>query len=438
MINLLEKFLEKNLRKKSSLLLAFSGGGDSTALLHLLLELKKSYSFTFDVAHVDHGWREDSQNEQVTLENKVKNLGLTFHKTRIEEKVTNNLEDHGRKCRLKFFEDLNKTHGYQAILFAHHKDDLVETVLKRVLEGANLFNLYGMKPISKQGRLTIWRPLLQVTKNELEDYLHENKIEYIHDPTNLDTRFLRGRMRKTILPFLNENFGKEFSNNLALLASRSYDLKESLEVRTSELLNKLVKGPLGSYFDLNLLDLLTINEQKFFFYSLFKQENISISRINLQEIFTWSLNKDSYKQIQFKDVTVIIDRQKIFFLKQSPLSLPTSMPLSMGVLTKGNWKITLEKCDDSSKWKESSWQDLWHGNMDICIPKGTKLLNPSQLKELKSLTKWQSSKKVPVFLRKLVPVIAKGDEVVADLLSGFKSIKDLKTENSLKMKIEIK
>lgn len=222
-------FLKSHWDQNSPILLGYSGGPDSEALLHLLLKSGVP-PFLLHLAHLDHGWRKESCSEADQLEKKAHELGLFFHRKRLESFPEKNREEAGRKARLSFFKDLFASFPFQALVLAHQADDLAETVLKRVLEGAAIYRIGGMRKVSyAENNLLIWRPLLDVRKKVLLDFLEEEKISFLKDPSNDDSSYLRSRMRKEIFPFLEKSFKKQFINNLILLSKRSFEVSDHLE-----------------------------------------------------------------------------------------------------------------------------------------------------------------------------------------------------------------
>ena len=213
---------------KSPLLLGWSGGPDSTALLHALLEL----GIKPLLAHVDHGWREESQKEAEALQKHACDLGLTFFTTRLQLSEKN-LEDASRKERQKFFQTICAAEKCQALLLAHHGDDQMETCLQRLFEGAHLPFLGGIREVQNLLGMEIWRPLLKASKADILLFLQERQILYLEDPSNLQDRFLRGRIR-TAMPTLEQIFQKKFQTNLAHLAERAEELRTFLEKRTEQ------------------------------------------------------------------------------------------------------------------------------------------------------------------------------------------------------------
>jgi tRNA(Ile)-lysidine synthase len=233
-------------------LLGLSGGPDSTALLHLLLECRRFFPIELLIAHVDHHWREESGEEAALLRSQVEKLGLPFYLKSLDGKKwgEGNAEAIAREERLAFFAEIYEKKGCQALLLGHHADDQAETVLKRIFEGASLSALGGLKPVSCWGNMVIWRPLLELSKLEVMEWLQKKGVGWLEDRTNADERYLRARMRKTILPQLEESFGKKVSSNLCRLGQRADTLKTYLLERGAYLRDFLEKGPSGIRWDL--------------------------------------------------------------------------------------------------------------------------------------------------------------------------------------------
>ena len=236
-----KKFIDTRCDERP-LLLAYSGGPDSKALLYGLLEA----GIKPHLAHVDHGWREESLLEAELLRKEAENLKLPFHSIRLTCLPDKNLEDYGREARLQFFRTLFDQIPFQALLLGHHSDDLAETALKRIFEGAHLPFLGGMTPTSELMGMAVWRPLLGVRKKEILHFLETKMLKGFYDKTNDDPKFLRTRLRQTMIPDLTVSFGKEIVPNLALLSERAYELKEYLD-RKVESIRKM-EGEWGSAF----------------------------------------------------------------------------------------------------------------------------------------------------------------------------------------------
>lgn len=219
-------------------LLAYSGGPDSKALLYMLLKCQKRYSFKLVLIHVDHGWREESRAEAAEIMREAEGLGLPVYLRRLEEAPTSNMEAWGRKGRMDYFKEVYDQVGAEGIFLAHQADDLAETVLKRLFEGAHFSRWGAISPDAEQEGMRLLRPLLGRSKEELVQWLSRQGEKGFCDPSNNDTRFLRGRMRKELIPLLSTHFGKEIGKNLCRVATASRDIEAYLARRCAPLLDR--------------------------------------------------------------------------------------------------------------------------------------------------------------------------------------------------------
>ncbi|QZA58984.1 tRNA lysidine(34) synthetase TilS [Candidatus Rhabdochlamydia porcellionis] len=222
----IKDFLKSKNVSSQPILLAYSGGCDSKALLYLSLECSLLFKFPLYVAHIDHGWREESCKQAKMLQKEVEELGLLFYLKvlHFEDFEKKNLEQQGREKRLQFFKELYKKLDCQALLLAHQAEDQAEVVLKRICEGAHLTSLRGIQSDMRLEEMRIWRPLLSVSKKTLRSWLEKRSLVPIEDPTNENLQFLRARMRKEIFPELSRLFGKEIAGNLCKLGRQAQEL----------------------------------------------------------------------------------------------------------------------------------------------------------------------------------------------------------------------
>lgn len=226
LFNYLKTWMEQKGLSKQPLLLGCSGGPDSKALLYLLEGYCRKKGLALHVAHVDHGWRSQSRQEAYELQKEVEGLGLQFHLKVIDIKEfeSGNLEGQSREMRLQFFSTLYTQIGAQALLLGHHADDRAEVVLKRLFEGASISALGAFGQQSQLLGMQLLRPLIPFTKKKIIQWLEQRGIGYFLDETNDSKRFLRGRMRSQMIPYLTELFGKEIGGNLCALADEAHDI----------------------------------------------------------------------------------------------------------------------------------------------------------------------------------------------------------------------
>jgi len=216
----------------SPLLLSVSGGPDSVALTHVLAAEK----YPFEIAHIDHQARgEGSAEDARFVEALAKSLGVPFHlhSEDVEagaEQSPMSFEEYARERRYAFLVATVKARNCAAIATGHHADDQAETVLMRVLRGTGPRGIAGTPPVAERDGIRIVRPFLHVRRGEILAWLRERNLRYCHDETNLDTDFVRNRIRHELLPQLRREYNPrvtEALDRLADLARTEDDLLQS-------------------------------------------------------------------------------------------------------------------------------------------------------------------------------------------------------------------
>lgn len=195
---------EINLKKEEVIVVGVSGGPDSMALLSILYNLRKTIQFSIVVAHVNHNVRKESAKEAKFLENWCVDHNLAFESMKIEKYSDDNFHNEARTIRYTFFENLVRKYNAQYLMTAHHGDDLIETVLMRIVRGSTLKGYSGFQNIVEMSGYKIIRPLVFVTKQEIEKYLKIEKVPYVIDRSNFKSKYTRNRYRKVVLPFLKK------------------------------------------------------------------------------------------------------------------------------------------------------------------------------------------------------------------------------------------
>lgn len=235
-------FLDRHRQTTLPLLVGFSGGPDSLALVHLLQDL----NCEMHLAHFDHGWRAKSQEQVQRMAAFAATLRVPFHTMRAKRPDTT--ENGARNQRWDFFKKIFRYGSFEAIALAHHLEDQAETVLKRLLEGAHLHNLRGMQSVIFKDGIPTWRPLMGYFKADLATVIRLKEEIPIEDATNGDRRYLRARIRKEIFPHLTASFGKNVAAPLARLGHKGQQLSHYLEIQTKHrVLQQEERGP---YYDL--------------------------------------------------------------------------------------------------------------------------------------------------------------------------------------------
>lgn len=189
-----------------TLVVGVSGGADSVALLDMLTRLP-GFELTLVVAHVNHCLRgAASDGDEQFCRELAERYHVTFAAARVDvqdlaQTEQLNLEDAARAARIRFFDQLRDSHRAAAVVLAHHADDQAETVVMRLLRGSGTTGLAGMAYRNGRGYV---RPLLGVSRSDIEHYLDSRSCQWRVDASNEDLRYLRNRVRHQLLPLLKQ------------------------------------------------------------------------------------------------------------------------------------------------------------------------------------------------------------------------------------------
>ena len=193
-----------NLHNNDFVVAAISGGPDSMALLDLLLRSSKKIGFQIVCAHVNHNLRKESEFEKIMVEEYCDKNNIIFEYMKIESYNKDNFHNDARKKRYSFFEDVISKYNAKYLFTAHHGDDLAETILMRINRGSTIQGYAGFAKITKKENYLLSRPLINLSKNYLLNYVVENNIPYAKDNSNEKDVYTRNRIRKYIIPKLKE------------------------------------------------------------------------------------------------------------------------------------------------------------------------------------------------------------------------------------------
>ncbi len=214
-MNDVTKYIKEELAFKygETVVVAVSGGPDSMALLNILLELRNFLDLEIICAHIHHNIRSESDVEKRFVESFCKTNNIGFEWLKIEEYGDDNFHNEARNIRYKYLKKIAKKHEAKYIFTAHHGDDLIETILMRMVRGSTLKGYSGFSKTIESDGFLIVRPLITVTKKEVEKYNKEKKISYMVDSSNEKDIYTRNRFRKYIVSDLKKedfNVHKKF------------------------------------------------------------------------------------------------------------------------------------------------------------------------------------------------------------------------------------
>ena len=224
-------FVRNNLELGDAIVVGVSGGPDSMALLYILNEFKEKMNLRLICAHVNHNTRKETIKEEEYIREYCKKNKIIFETIKINSWGDDNFENEARSVRYNFFEELIDKYKAKYLMTAHHADDLIETILMRIVRGSTLKGYSGFSKVVNKGKYKIVRPLITLTKDEIIDFDKKNNIKYFIDSTNNEDKHTRNRYRHVILPFLkseNPNVHKKFIKfSETLLENSNYIDKEA-------------------------------------------------------------------------------------------------------------------------------------------------------------------------------------------------------------------
>jgi tRNA(Ile)-lysidine synthase len=228
-------------RAGSSVLLAVSGGSDSVGMLHLATSCAEELGLRLSVGYVDHGQRKAAADEWRFVRGLADEQGLPAHRVEIPPHEAARIESSGsrqdalRRARYALLAGLAREIACESVATAHTRDDQAETVLLRLLRGTGIDGLGGIPPVRRIGDgVEVIRPLLFAARERIRDYLRERDAGWIEDPSNLDSAYTRVKVRRELLPLLEEIHGGA-ANRIAALADECRRTRELLDGWIDEL-----------------------------------------------------------------------------------------------------------------------------------------------------------------------------------------------------------
>ncbi len=209
------------LEKKGHVLVAYSGGMDSTGLLALLLEIKKEWSFKIYLGHFNHKLRKEAEEDERFVRDVARKYSLPLFVESADvrshaKKNRLNIEEAGRELRYDFLKKVASEIGEAKIATGHTMTDQAETLLMRLMRGSGPRGLASIFPVV-EGRII--RPLIHLEREDIEDYIEKKKIPFRIDESNFDRRFFRNRIRWELIPYIRKNFEPKIVPQLARVAS---------------------------------------------------------------------------------------------------------------------------------------------------------------------------------------------------------------------------
>lgn len=314
-MDLVYNFLDTlSINENDNIIVAVSYGPDSMALLDII---KNHFNNKIICAHVHHNHRKESDEEARLLKEYCNKNNIVFEMMKIEEYKNNKFtEEEARNKRYIFFDELVQKYNSKYLFTAHHGDDLVETVLMKLVRGSSVKGYSGIKLLSKRNNYNLVRPLIYLTKEDIINYCSLKNIKYAVDKSNSDDEYTRNRFRNHVLPVLKEeniNVHKQFLKFSTVL--QEYD--EYIDEVINSIYKKINKN--------NILDLKLLLDEKDiiikkilmrFLYEKYDNKITLINESHILLIMNMIKNNKSTDKISLPNkINLIKSYNKIYFDK---------------------------------------------------------------------------------------------------------------------------
>ena len=302
------KYIKDNkmIEKNDSVILGVSGGADSVCLYKMLLDLKDEYNLNMLVVHVHHGIRGEEADRDLDFVRKMCDKdGIFFELIRenvpeFAKKMGMSEEEAGRTVRYRAFgkiADKIYNEGKNVkIAIAHNLNDNVETFIHNLCRGTGINGLAGIRAVSDK----IIRPIMCLTRQEIEEYLCDNKFDFVNDSTNFAEEYTRNKIRNTVIPYLTENINEESVSHINNAALELRMVTECLNRQCDRLYEKVA----GEQYDKIYIDLSQLEGEDEYIISMVIRRAIGqtagrlkdISRIHINDVMEL-IHKQSGKYI---------------------------------------------------------------------------------------------------------------------------------------------
>lgn len=447
------KTLEKYnmLSQGDHVLVGLSGGPDSVCLLNILNILKSKYKLKVSAAYIDHGLRpQDVPREIEFCKNLCNSLETPFYIEAINvrefaEKEKINIQEAARILRYGALDQISMKIKANKLAVAHNADDQAETVLMRLLRGAGPAGLSGIPPVRKK----IIRPLIEIERFDIENFLIEKNIPYILDPSNENIKYLRNRIRQILMPVIksispkathiiaktaeiireeNDYINTSVTKALMRLMSRKTDNRVELFCNPMEVLNIVilrralrvaidsVKGLKGIDFD-HIDEIINLIKKGKPGDRLYLPKGIRV----IKSYSTLVITAETLKKLS----TYLIDEPKDIFLKENSILLSIK-------------EVRLNEIENLGDGKNTAFVDADKVKFPLivrCRQDGD-YFYPFGFGKRKKLQDFFVDEKIPRDERDLIPVIESDGKIL--FIAGYRLDDRFKIEHNTKRCLQIK
>lgn len=308
------------------IVIGVSGGPDSIALLHILNSLSEELNIKLFVAHVNHMIREVADSETEYVKEFCKNINIPCYVKKInvldiaktEKKGT---EEVGRNERYSFFDEVLKQTNSNKIATAHNSNDKAETVILNILRGSGISGLKGIE-VNRQEKFI--RPLLETSRDDIEEYCKQHNLNPKYDESNNKNIYSRNKVRNELIPYIKKEFNQNIIQTINRLSELATEENDYLERVTEQTYNEIKMENEEDNIVLNLKkfnNLELVIKRRIILYTINKTLNTTneIEKINIDDIIKMCEKNIGNKYLMpNKNIKIYVGKNRIEFIKQNP------------------------------------------------------------------------------------------------------------------------
>ena len=395
------------LNQNDTIVVGVSAGPDSMALLYMLNELKKKIGYKIVVAHVNHNVRVESYEEAEFLKDYCEKNDIIFEMMIITKYGDDNFHNEARNIRYKYYEELIDKYGANYLMTGHHADDLMETILMRIVRGSTLRGYSGFSDLVVKDKYKIARPLISVTKKELEAFDKENNIPYRIDKSNFKDKYTRNRYRMTVLPFLKEE-DSHVHDKFIKFSKQIMECDEFIEKMVTNEIDNVYQDGIIDIDKFKKLDIVIKKRIIDYIFSMIYQDDIIAIDDRHVDLVLEAINSNKANVIFNlpNNYLIVKEYNKLYFKKNIDTIMPYDIELTNEVFLPNGF--TIKRVDSSN----TDGNDILRLNSsDVVLPlrvrtrKNGDRIKVKNMNGTKKVNEVLINAKIPLAKRDLWPIV---------------------------------
>lgn len=444
-INTIEKY--KMLSKGDKVIIGLSGGPDSTALIHILSTLRDLYNIDLFAVHINHMIRgKEAVRDEEYAKSLAESFSIPFYLKRVDvlkvaKEMKMSTEEAGRIIRYNFFDEIAKKVNANKVALAHNMNDQAETMIMRFIRGSGISGLSGINPIRDEKYI---RPLIECTRDEIEEYCSNKGLNPMIDSTNMESIYVRNRIRLEVIPYIKKYFNPNIIESLHRASEVIRDEDDYLKEEALKYIKDITFKDGYKIEKFNKLHIALKRRIIRLLINKVKGNLNGIEGVHIEECIKLIENKETGKYICLPDDIECVLEYELFKIRKKiklnryefNLKVPGTIFLEEGI------KICTQVMDKSVRtYKDTMFikyfdYDKIKGGLVVRTRSEGDFMYPKGMNGRKKIKDIFIDKKVPRDMRDKIPVIALGSEIL--WIIGIRDTKNYKVDENTSRVLEIK